>query len=134
MRKSQSSIEYMMILGFALIAIMILFIISIFYSGQANDQLLINQVDQIAKKIRDSSESIYYLGQPSKTTIKVYMPDKIKQINIAQKELVFTVTTQKGETNIVYLSRVNLSGSIPTTPGIKYLTIESKGDYVLIST
>ncbi len=133
MKKSQSSVEYMMILGFALIAIMILFMVSIFYSGQANDQLLINQVDQIAKKIRDSSESIYYLGQPSKTTIKVYMPDGIKQINIAQKELVFTVTTKKGDTNIVYLSRVNLSGSIPITPGIKYLTIESKGDYVLIS-
>lgn len=126
--------EYVIIVGFILVIMIPLILIFYEYTSSTNDQVITSQVDMIAKKVVDSAESVYYLGEPSKTRIKVYMPTNVEDIIIYNKEIVFKVKTRSGITDISQLSSVNISGNISATKGIHYISIESKGDYVWVST
>ena len=132
-KKSQISIEYMSIMGFVLVIVVFLIILSQVYSRKIEDQIIINQVDRLAKEITDSAESVYYFGEPTKTTIKAYIPEKIEQININQEGISFLVRTQSGVSDIAHSSSVNLSGTLSNAPGIRYIQIEAREGYVWIS-
>ena len=133
-KNAQVSMEYVIIIGFVLLITIPLIMIFYEHTSNTSYQVITIQVDKIAKKIVDSAESVYYLGEPSKTRIKVYMPENIEQVIIYNKEIVFKVKTRSGLTDISQISSVNISGNITITPGIRYINIESKGDHVCIST
>lgn len=126
--------EYVIIVGFILFITIPLILIFYEHTSSTNDQVITSQVDMIAKKVVDSAESVYYLGEPSKTRIKVYMPTNVEDVIIDNYEIVFKVKTRSGITDISQPSSVNISGSISVTKGIHYINIESKGDYVWVST
>ena len=67
--KSQVSVEYMFIMGFATLITIPLLVIYYTYSADTSDSVASSQVLQIARNIVDSSESVYYLGKPSQTTL-----------------------------------------------------------------
>jgi len=133
-KNAQVSMEYVIIIGFILLITIPLIMIFYEHTSNTSYQVITSQVDMIAKKIVDSAESVYYLGEPSKTRIKVYMPENVEQVIIYDKEIVFKVKTNSGLTDISQISSVNISGDIAITPGIHYISIESKGDYVWLST
>ncbi|PIN78445.1 hypothetical protein COV14_03375 [Candidatus Woesearchaeota archaeon CG10_big_fil_rev_8_21_14_0_10_33_12] len=133
-KNAQVSVEYVIIVGFILFITIPLILIFYEHTSSTNDQVITSQVDMIAKKVVDSAESVYYLGEPSKTRIKVYMPTNIENVTIDNYEVVFKVKTKSGVTDISQPSSVNISGFISVTKGIHYISIESKGDYVWVST
>lgn len=133
-KNAQVSMEYVIIVGFILFITIPLILIFYEHTSSTNDQVITSQVDMIAKKVVDSAESVYYLGEPSKTRIKVYMPTNVEDVIIDNYEIVFKVKTRSGITDISQPSSVNISGSISVTKGIHYINIESKGDYVWVST
>jgi len=132
-KNAQVSVEYVIIIGFILFITIPLILIFYEHTSSTNDQVITSQVDMIAKKMVDSAESVYYLGEPSKTRIKVYMPNNVEEIILQDYEVVFKVKTNSGISDIAHTSNVNISGSVSTTPGIHYISIESRGDYVWAS-
>jgi len=133
-KNAQVSMEYVIIIGFIMLITIPLIVIFYEHTSNTSYQVITSQVDKIAKKVVDSAESVYYLGEPSKTRIKVYMPENVEQVVIHDKEIVFKVKTGSGLTDISQISSVNISGDIAITPGIRYINIESKGDHVWVST
>jgi uncharacterized protein (UPF0333 family) len=132
-RKAQAVMEYMILVGFlVVITIPLILVYNAQYKGTSM-QIVTNQADQIGQKIADTAESIYYLGQPSKTTIKVYMPQQIESITIANNEIIFNIDTGKGMGEIVKMCSVPVNGSIQSTAGMHYITVQSAGSYVNIS-
>ena len=133
MDKSQVSVEYMFVMGFAALMTIPLLLIYYTYTADSADSVASGQAMQIARKIVDSAESVYYLGKPSQTTLKLNFPDKIESTNLSNREVVFRMATQAGITDIVQISSVNLSGSLPTTEGIHIVTIKADEGYVRIT-
>ncbi len=131
--RAQVSVEYMLIMGFAALMTLPLLLIYYTYSAESSDSVAASQALQIARKIVDSSESVYYLGKPSQTTLKVNFPDKIDSTNLSNREVVFKIKTKNGITDIVQVSSVNMSGSLPTTQGIHIITIKAEEGYVQIT-
>ena len=131
--KSQVSVEYMLIMGFATLMIIPLLLIYYTYSSDTSDSVATSQAMQIARKIVDSSESVYYIGKPSQTTLKLNFPDGIYSTNLSSKEVVFKIKTKNGITDIVQVSSVNMSGSLPTTQGIHIITVKAEDGYVQIT-
>ena len=131
--KSQVSVEYMFIMGFVTLMIIPLLLIYYTYSAETTDSVATSQALQIARKIVDSSESVYYIGKPSQTTLKVNFPDKIYSTNLSSKEVVFKIKTKNGITDIVQVSSVNMSGSLPITQGIHIITVKAEDGYVKIT-
>jgi uncharacterized protein (UPF0333 family) len=127
---AQVSMEYLIIIGFVLLITTPLIVIFYQHTAITNDQIITSQADKIAKKIVDNAESVYYLGEPSKTRIKTYMPNNVEEIILGDYEVLFRVKTNSGISDISHTSNVNISGSISNSPGIHYISIESRGDYV----
>jgi len=131
--KSQVSVEYMLVMGFATLMTVPLLMIYYTYSADSSDTVATSQAMQIARGIVDSSEAVYYLGKPSQTTLKLNFPDKISSTNLSNKEVVFKIKTRNGITDIVQISSVNMSGSLPTTQGIHVVTITAQDGYAQIT-
>lgn len=133
MSSAQVSVEYMLIMGFATLMAIPLLLIYYSYSSESSDMVAASQALQIARKIVDSSESVYYLGKPSQTTIKVNFPEKIESTNLSSKEVVFKIKTKSGVTDIVQVSSVNISGTLPTTQGIHIIILKAEDGYVQLT-
>ena len=132
MRKSQVAMEYVMIVGFATLIAIPLFIIFNFYTMQTRDEVVLSQANSIATKIVDSAESVYYIGEPSKTTIKIYMPEAIENATIKDGYVIIRAKTKGTGTDIVKSSKINITGTLNTQPGIKNIAIEARGGYVWV--
>ena len=101
MHKSQISVEYMLIIGFAMLMTTPLLLIYYTYSSDSSDSVATGQALQIARTIADSSESVYYLGKPSQTTLKLNFPDRISSASVSDREVVFKMKTRSGITDVV---------------------------------
>jgi len=132
-KRGQVAVEYMAVVGIATVIALSMLIVSGFYSRQTEEIINTNQIDQIAKKIVDTSEEVYYFGEPSKITLKVYIPKGINRIDIHESELVFNVNLQSGDSDISYVSAVPLQGEISVVQGYRYIEIEASGGYVWIN-
>ncbi len=131
--KSQVSVEYMLVMGFATVMTLPLLLIYYEYTSDSSDSVAASQAMQIARKIVDSSESVYYLGKPSQTMLKLNFPENIYSTNLSNKEVVFKVKVKNGVTDIVQVSSVNMSGTLPTSQGIHIITIKADDGFVQIT-
>ena len=131
--KSQISVEYMLIMGFATLMTIPLLLIYYSYSSDSSDTVATGQAMQVARKIVDSSESVYYLGKPSQTTLKLNFPDKIKSIKLENYEVVFSISTKSGVTEVVQVSSVNITGSLSKSQGIHIITVKAEDGYVKVT-
>jgi len=131
--KSQVSVEYMLIMGFTALMTLPLLLIYYTYSSESGDTVATSQALQIARRIVDASESVYYLGKPSQTTLKLNFPDNIKKFRLENYELVINVSTKTGIAEIVQVSSVNISGDLPTAQGIHIITIKAEDNYVKVT-
>ena len=133
-RNAQVGMEYMILVGFlVVITIPLILIYNTQYKG-TNEEIIANQAEQLGQKIVDTAESIYYLGEPSKTTIKIYMPQNIQNVTVGNNEVVFIVRMSGGRNDVVKVSSIPITGFVSATPGIHTLEIKSEGSYVNIST
>lgn len=131
--KAQVSVEYLFIMGFAVMMTIPLLLIYYTYSTESGESVAQNQALQIARKIVDASESVYYLGKPSQTTLKLNFPDKIQSINVSNKEVVFRIKTKDGTADLVQISSVNINGTLPSTQGIHIITVKAEDGYVMLT-
>ena len=131
--KSQVSVEYMLIMGFVVIMTIPLIILYHSYTANSSDEIITSQAKQIANKIVDAAESVYFLGEPSQTTIKVYMPGKVVGASLDNKEVVFNVSTISGISEIVEVSSVDLAGKLPVKGGVYSITLNATSTGVKIS-
>jgi hypothetical protein len=121
--RGQVSIEYMIILGFVVLALVPLTLVYFSYSTETKQQIIDSQVNQIERKIVDSAEAVYYLGELSRTTIKVYIPENIVSVNITGRTINFRIKSVAGISDTVVLASVNMTGSINPNSGIKLISI-----------
>ncbi|MBW2999985.1 hypothetical protein KY339_04895 [Candidatus Woesearchaeota archaeon] len=132
-KRAQISMEYVTIVGFVAAILIPMMIIFYTYSDQTEDQIISSQVDKISKKVADAAESVYYMGEPSKTTIKAYFPKNIENITVGNQEIVFFVHTKNGIDEVVTVTSIDINGSLTSTSGIHHIDVQSKGTYVEIS-
>ena len=131
--RGQAGVEYMIIIAFVTFAVMSILVMAYFYSDKIGDGIKLNQVESFATQLTNSAESIFYSGEPSKITLRLYIPAGVKSIEINSDYLIIITTTSSGDNKRVFESRVPLQGEISVSEGIKKLTLEAKEDYVLIS-
>jgi len=131
--RGQVAMEYLIIVGFVAVLTLPLVIIFQTHSQETTAEINSAQIYQISKRISDAAETVFYLGEPSKLTIKTYFPSGIKSVLIGDNEIVFDVRAAGRSDEIVIYSPINVSGNISIHEGVHYITIESKGGYVWVS-
>ena len=132
-RLAQVSVEYLFVVGFTTLLTIPLLIIYFNYSNEAADSVATSQALQVARKIVDASESVYYLGKPSQTTLKLAFPDRIAAASLENNEVLFQIRVKGGTTDIVFPSSVNITGTLPTTQGHYTVTLKAETNYVTLT-
>jgi len=137
-KRSQVGVEYIIIVGFVTMAIISIVVLAYFYSGQIKDKIRLNQVESFAFNLVSSAEVVFFAGEPSKTTISLYLPEGVVTILVAEDEDAIVITTQVsgGRYNTrAFYSKVPLNASSPisTSAGIKNLVLEAEANYVMIT-
>jgi hypothetical protein len=125
--------EYLMIVGFISVILIPMMIIFYTYTGNTEDEIISNQIHKIGLKIGDTAQSMYYLGEPSRTQIKAHFPRNINNITISSNEIVFFVNTKNGVDEVVIYSPIALQGGLNPHSGYHNINIRSRGTYVEIA-
>ena len=108
--KSQISLEYLLIVALTFAIIIPTTYLFYNYSKESSQEIVDAQITKLGRTIVDSSETIFYSGQGSKTILDLNIPDNVDSaIIIDGRELVFNVTTTFGVSEIVFFSSVNIT-------------------------
>lgn len=132
-KRGQVGIEYMMIVGFVTLAIMSILVFAMFYSDKIKDRIRLNQVESFATQLLNSAETVFFAGEPSKTSVSLYLPDGVEVITVNTDYLYLEIRTSSGLNKRVFPSNVPLSGFITNTQGIKKLSLTAQADFLVIS-
>lgn len=132
MMKSQSAVEYLILIGFVTLAVTIVLLLAYFYANMSDDKIRENQINVMSEKIIDNAESVFYSGMPSQVTIKIFVPKGISSLEFIGNDMVVTARLHSGDYKRVYTSKVVLSGSINSGEGTKNVIIRAEADRVSI--
>ena len=128
MGKAQVGIEIVVVVGLIL-AVFIPIIFKLYNDlSSSSDRLNILQARETAKKIANAADIVASAGDPSKVTITLYIPQNVESITFsANREIVFTLRTTPGKTDVVEMSGASfVAGSLGTAPGARTVTIEAR--------
>jgi len=68
-KKAQSSMEFLILMGFLTFVIIGILGIGYMYSNTINDRIKAGQIESFANKVTTSSETVFYAGEPSRAII-----------------------------------------------------------------
>lgn len=108
--KSQVSLEYIMIVALTFAIIIPTTYLFFNYSRESSQEVADAQITKIGRSIIDSSETMFYSGEGSRTLLELNIPQGISSASIIDgRELVFNISTSSGTSEIVFFSSVNLT-------------------------
>lgn len=132
-RRGQVAIEYLLVVMFAFM--MIIPLIAAFYSESArfSDEVTSAQITQVKDALLQAVEEVYYLGPPSKQTVKLRFPEQITSTAVTGDTIIFTVMSSSGTYELAGYAVTNVSGAIGTFDGIHTITVTATDTAVLIN-
>ncbi len=127
--KSQVALEYLMVIGLALIVV-----IPFFYYALTNssDSVLVAQTQDVVDTLAKTSDYVYSLGTGSSTKIEITIPENIKRSALEGHLIILELHTSSGVTNVTASSRANLIGTIPIESATYSILVNMTGSNVEI--
>ena len=140
MKKAQFSVEYLLIVGFALVIIIPVVYYSYSSFSDSQQEIAEAAVNKIGYDIVNTAKNVYFLGQDSRVTVDMTFPDGIQNFDTRVDTLAdpdqYFLFIQIHDSEILFPSAVELRGSfIPENyaPGLKHVKLQSYGTYVEVS-
>lgn len=131
--KGQVALEYMLIIGFALLILGGVVVFAYNYTLAARETGNVAAASTAVNNIVESANLVYAQGYPAKVTIIVNVPQNVGNITISNKVIKMRINVKGGITEIAGTARANLTGSLPASPGYYKVQIQSLGDAVNVS-
>lgn len=132
--RAQSGMEYMMIFGFSLIILAILWSFSTTNIENTQWDLQVAYAKAATRKIAEISDVTYLQGPPAQFYVNVNFPDNVQRIYINGTSLTLELHWREGiNRNISADSVANLTGTLSTYPGNHRITVKSLGSFVEIT-
>ena len=130
--KAQVSMEYLLITGFAFLLVIPLFIMFGTQNERINYDVTVSQAKEVADEIVKSADSVYYLGEGSKKSIRVYIPRHVENITIDGRMVELAISIGGTNFGVNAISQTNMTGSINPGEGVRHLEITAEEDRVRI--
>ena len=130
--KAQVALEYMII-----VAIVVAFVIPVWaylstVQTQTGMELSISYAKNAVKKIADAADLVYSQGPPARINILVYIPASVEYASITNGTIKLGIRTTAGVSDIFAVSRAELNGTLPTSEGSYWITVEAQDTLVQI--
>lgn len=122
MGRGQIAMEYLLVAGFAFVLLVPIIIIAYTQSAQFSTDVTAAQVQKVGSTIVDNVNAAYYAGPPTKRTLRLYFPEKITSITIANSSIIFEVQGTP-RYNYVAFAAANMTGTLRPYAGLHTITI-----------
>lgn len=131
--KSQTAIEFMIIIGVLLVIIVPL---STYIWRQNEVSTRSRQAEIAADTIASTAENIYAQGPGATTTISIYFPFgyNYSRSNLTKNQVRIGYYTGTAYGSAVRYTRANITGSLPKDSGYKWLKFELINGFVNVTT
>jgi len=132
-KKGQGSVEYLSIVGIALMILIPATILFTNYTRSANEEVLANQLNMIGQRILNKAEEMYVVGADSWSTIEATFPESFESATLYDgKDLVFKYGTSGGYSQVVFFvdrftisnGTCNTNCTFDFTTGVNRIRIE----------
>lgn len=136
-KRSQAAMEYLLIVGLAFVILTPMLYLFYDYTTTLQRDVSLAKVYKIGGSMVNTAEQMYYLGPPSKTTLRFTMPDKVTSITVrgtAKDVLVFHFGDPANYEQIVIpgnVPMVSLLNKTAFSPGKKSVVVEATPNEVL---
>lgn len=126
------SIEFLIIMGFAFLLIIPVMLLFLTEAQDLNEDITAVQVQKLASELIDAVDNVYYLGEPTKKTINIYIPKYVEGASFVSNRIIFNVSTGTAEYAVTKFAATNVTGSLNTNPGIHSIEISAESNQVRI--
>jgi hypothetical protein len=141
-RKAQNSIEYLSIVGIAMLMLVPATLLFLNYTKTTNDQVVSSQLNLLGNTLVQKGEEMYVLGKGSWVTLELSMPEKLNSANITgETDLVLTYSSANGVSQAVFFIErfkigkngvdCSVSCDLKFRPGLNKIKIEYNGSRVV---
>ncbi|MCX6777931.1 MAG: hypothetical protein NT157_03520 [Candidatus Micrarchaeota archaeon] len=100
MRRGQITTEYIIIIGFMLVVLLVLWAQTTFTIGSTTTELRVAYAKHAVTKIAEAADAVYVQGPPAKFSVYITMPDTVDNIMISGREITIRVYTYGGTTDV----------------------------------
>lgn len=147
-RRAQVSLEFLMIVGLAMVLMISSSYLVYDFTQSETDQGAMQQVASIGYRLIDQAANMYVYGSGSFITLQASLPQAIQDIYIAENStVVFELATGQGIAPVYVFSDIAINGtesmggqevrivnsSRSINPGTAQFRVTSKGDWVEIT-
>jgi len=121
--KAQVALEYLFIVGFSFV--LLVPVIVLFYTQQASleDEVVGAQARKVMDELVAGIDTVYYLGPPSKQTLKLRFPEGVTAVTIQDNVIIFDIQTASTEYELPGYAAANITGTIEPFSGVHVLTV-----------
>lgn len=131
--RGQVSIEYVMVIGFAMLLLIPIILIFFIETTDLNDSVNTNMAREASRSMIEHAELVYFMGAPSFIEVTINFPENINTVTITGDQVTFNIETQAGDSDVFEVGTVNITGSVGTYSGKHNLRIQATGNQVNIS-
>ncbi|PIN86400.1 hypothetical protein COV19_04940 [Candidatus Woesearchaeota archaeon CG10_big_fil_rev_8_21_14_0_10_44_13] len=136
---AQASVEYLMVVGLVFAIMVPAVYIFYSYSSEVSEGVTESKLVKIGDDLTSAAEEVFYLGEPSKRTVKFDMPAGVIDIEVSpnKNEMVFRTGDYYSQKEIISFSNVKMDSlliPIDYAPGRHSITVQAReSDVVLYS-
>ncbi len=131
MKKSQAALEYVLILGLILVAVVTLFTYS---STKSINTSRINQAYEAVQTIQQAATHVYNIGPGAREYVEIKIPSGVNNFSTKDNQINLNLSIYGSQSNIHSSSPVIINGTLPYKEGIYHVMVEMRQDYILIGT
>ncbi len=132
-KKAQAALEYMSVIGFSLLILAGVVVFAYNYTLAARESSGVATASTAVNNIVESANLVYAQGYPAKVTIIVNVPQNVQNITFTNNVVKMRIQVKGGFTEIGASARVNLTGSIPASPGFYKVQIQALSGQVNVT-
>ncbi len=129
----QSGIEFMVIIGFALLALSPF----LFNTQNIADDLTritrTQQAENAVQTLKSGAELIHAQGYPARTVVDIKLPAGVTNTSVDNTAIQLSIRTPEGKEQVYAITEFNVSGTVPTSQGQHSIQLISEGNYVNIT-
>lgn len=131
-KKGQIAMEYLAVFSITLLMTLPMVVIFLNQSNSLEMEVVKAQIGRATNEIADAAEEVSYMGLPAKKTIRITVPANIEDINISDRLIKVTFSTQGQKIEMTKETAVNITGDISEYEGQHTLQIIAQENNVLI--
>ena len=109
-RLGQSSIEYIILIGLILAALIPL----IYYTTErSSNDIRINQADQSVQTVANAADNVYTAGPGNREYIQIVLPSGVQSFTVKDRDIIMNISIYAGVSNIHARTIANVVNTTP---------------------